>query len=187
MIDMGWKTSACRVACLAAAVTLSPVQVSFAKPPAVEIAEGELPPPISLDDSLGAKVELEALQGRIVIVTFWATWCGPCMNELPILATIQKKVGPDRLQVVAVNWKEYSSKPARLKYRALFDGLEKAGVRLVFDQYDKVSNSYGIDAVPHMFILGKDGRVVHNHEGYSQQNLPAIVNELNALLSQRQG
>lgn len=167
-------------------VTLVGVQSSQAKPAdPVEILEGQTPPPILLDDTLGRKVDLTALQGRIVIITFWATWCGPCMNELPILATIQKKVGPDRLQVVAVNWKEYSAKPARVKYRALFDALEAAGVQLAFDGTNRVSTSYGIDAVPHMFILGKDGRVVHNHEGYSQENLPAIVNELNVLLAQR--
>ncbi len=177
-----------RAAVLLAAVVLVSCQASLAKPPAapaVVIAEGEAPPPISLKDSAGRMVELEAMTGRIVIVTFWATWCGPCLNELPILATIQKKVGPDRLQVVAVNWKEYSSKPSRAKYRALFDALENAGVRLAFDEYDRVSNAYGIDAIPHMFIIGKDGRVVHNHEGYSLNALPAIVDELNVLLAER--
>ena len=83
-----------RAAILLAAVVLAPCQASLAKPPAepaVVIAEGEAPPPISLKDSAGRMVELEAMTGRIVIVTFWATWCGPCLNELPILATIQKK------------------------------------------------------------------------------------------------
>lgn len=182
---MRFTRSIWMAACLGVA-TLMGVQASQAKPTdPVEILEGQAPPPIQLDDTLGKKVDLKALQGRIVIITFWATWCGPCMNELPILATIQKKVGPDRLQVVAVNWKEYNSKPARVKYRALFDALEAAGVQLAFDGNNSVSTSYGIDAIPHMFILAKDGRVVHNHEGYSQENLPAMVNELNVLLAQR--
>lgn len=57
-------------------------------------------------DDEGKVVRVSDFKGRVVIVTFWATWCGPCMKELPVLSGIQKRAGTEQLQVIAVNYKE---------------------------------------------------------------------------------
>ena len=64
---------------------------------------GDVPPSYLGKDQKGKKVELADLRGKVVIVTFWATWCVPCRKELPVLETIQRHAGQDRVRVVAVN------------------------------------------------------------------------------------
>lgn len=51
----------------------------------------------------GKKISAEQFRGKVLIVSFWATWCPPCLKELPVLDGIQSKVGKDKLQVVSVN------------------------------------------------------------------------------------
>src|ERR1700675_944122 len=54
----------------------------------------------------GEPVPLSSQRGKLVILTFWASWCGPCKRELPILENAQKLIGKDRLTVLAVSFKE---------------------------------------------------------------------------------
>src|SRR5262249_28012720 len=69
-------------------------------------------------DGSGKQVHLSDYRGKLVIVTFWASWCTPCRKELPVLATIQKEATHDRLQVFAVNWQENRDQFLQIK-RAL--------------------------------------------------------------------
>src|SRR5258708_35746346 len=67
------------------------------------LGEGDKPPPVLGRDVDNQPVETKDYAGKVLMVTFWATWCGPCMRELPRLEAIQKGAGKDHLQVVAGN------------------------------------------------------------------------------------
>src|SRR6187455_345793 len=54
----------------------------------------------------GNKVRISDYHGKVVILSFWASWCEPCRKELPVLAGVVKQVGPDQLQVIAVNHRD---------------------------------------------------------------------------------
>src|SRR5258708_37945252 len=56
-------------------------------------------------DAAGNRVHLSDYRGKLVIVSFWASWCGPCRKELPVLAAIQKKGTRDKIAIFAVNWR----------------------------------------------------------------------------------
>lgn len=135
-------------------------------------------PPFDLGEALdGRAVDLRDYRGKAVIVTFWASWCGPCLKELPILGHVQDTVGRDALEVIAVNHKE-----PRREVLALVRANRNLKLTWVPDARGAANARYGIRALPHMFIIGADGRVAAVHRGYSEASLPRIVEEILAVL-----
>lgn len=140
-------------------------------------AVGEIPPPIGLNDRQGNPVDLDALKGKVVVVTFWASWCGPCRRELPMLGHVQKLVGREHLEVIAINMKE-----PRSDYLGILRANKDLGLTFAHDARGAVTDRYGVTALPNMFIIGQDGRIVRTHRGYSEAVLESFAEELLALL-----
>ena len=158
-------------------LALMPLSQSVAEtlpsPPKV----GEVPPQALGKDRKGNVIDLANYRGKVTIVTFWASWCGPCRRELPVLGHFQSVVGSDALEVIAVNFKE-----PRDDFRAIVQANRKLGLTYVHDRNGDVSDAYGVVALPHMFILDHDGKVAFTHRGYSEEAIPGIVNEILSLL-----
>ncbi len=138
---------------------------------------GEIPPDYLGRSSEGEEIRLSEGEGRIRIVTFWATWCSPCLKELPVLDAIQKKGGADRIEVIAINLKE-SKKQFRKALRA-FEGYE---ITFVHDRRGSVARNYDVEGIPHMVMVDVDGLIAYKHIGYNESALEGIVAEINALL-----
>ena len=94
-----------------------------------------------------------------------------------MLGHFQKAVGHDALEVIAVNFKE-----PREDYRAVIRANRDLELTYVHDMHGRVSDQYGVNSLPHMFILGHDGKVAYTHRGYSEESLPGIVEEILSLL-----
>lgn len=144
-----------------------------AVPPAV----GSLPPQLLGKDRAGNAVDLAALRGKVVIVTFWASWCPPCRAELPVLGHFQRVVGRDALEVVAINYKE-----PRQAFQNIVRKNRDIDLTWVHDARGSLSDQYGVRSLPHMFMLDREGRVAYVHNGYSEAALPGIINEVLSLL-----
>lgn len=140
-------------------------------------APGEVPPPILGKDQDGNVVDLEKHRGKVVVVTFWASWCGPCRREIPMLAKLQQAVGRDHLEVVAVNFKE-----PRRDYLSVLRANRGYDLTYIHDARGKVSDRYGVQALPNMFIIGADGKIAHVHRGYSEEVVDSFIAEMLALL-----
>jgi thiol-disulfide isomerase/thioredoxin len=138
---------------------------------------GEVPPPIGLKDRGGNVIDLAALQGKVVVVTFWASWCGPCRRELPMLGKVQEVVGREHLEVIAVNFKE-----PRRDFNAVIRANKNLDLTYVHDERGAVSDRYGVTALPNMFIIGQDGLIAQTHRGYSENVLQSFMQELLELL-----
>ncbi|MDE0421049.1 MAG: TlpA disulfide reductase family protein [Gammaproteobacteria bacterium] len=137
---------------------------------------GDVPPSYLGKDQKGKKVELEDLRGKVVIVTFWATWCVPCRKELSVLETIQQHAGRDRVHVVAVNIEK-----ARV-YRPMKRRLKDYKMTLTNDHYGRIKKSYGVNGIPHLVMIKKDGTIAAIKRGYSEAMVPAVIDEVNALM-----
>jgi thiol-disulfide isomerase/thioredoxin len=139
-------------------------------------AVGAVAPDFKSKDAVThAPIHLSEQQGKIVVLTFWATWCAPCRKELPILENLQKKVGKDRLIVYAVPFAE----PERT-YGALVRTFRSWQVTLVDDPRGSIAREYGIKAIPHLFLIGRDGRIAAEHTGYGDGSIQALVDDVNA-------
>ena len=111
-------------------------------------------------------------------MTFWATWCPYCLKELPILENIQNRVGKDKIEVIALNWKE-----DRDTYRAVRRALKDLTLTLTSDGTGRIGDAYGVEAIPYMLMIGKDGRIDSVRRGYSEDDLGDIAADLNRLLN----
>ena len=155
---------------------LTPIASALAKD-AASPTVGSVPPPLLGKDRDGNEVDLAALRGKVVIVTFWASWCPPCRKELPVLGHFQRVVGRDALEVVAINYKE-----PRRAFTDLVRQNRDIDLTWVHDARGNVSDLYGVQSLPHMFMLDREGRVAHVHRGYSEEALPGIINQVLGLL-----
>jgi thiol-disulfide isomerase/thioredoxin len=145
--------------------------------PVAQPAPGEIPP-----DDLGRSVAGETLtvssrKGKVVIVTFWASWCGPCRRELPVLGKLQKVVGREHLEVIAINFKE-----DRREFRDVIRANKDIALTYVPDPRGRISEQYGVTSLPNMFVIDRDGRIAHVHRGYSPEMVDGFVQEMLALL-----
>lgn len=138
---------------------------------------GDVPPDMLGKDTDGVLRTVSGHRGKVLIVTFWASWCGPCRKELPVLAKVQAAVGREHLEVVAVNFKED---------RRTFNEVRKLNrdfdLTYVHDAKGTTSDSYGVNSLPNMFIIDADGRVAHVHHGYSEAVFQKFIEEMLALL-----
>ncbi len=135
-------------------------------------------PPASLGQTRdGESIETTQYAGKVLVVTFWASWCGPCKKELPVLEGIQRIGGKDRIQVVAVNIEDSD------QFRKVAKALASLTLTLTHDYRKKSSEAYGVHGIPHMVIIGRDGKIVNVHRGYSEDALDSIVAEINTALA----
>ena len=144
-------------------------------PPSPET--GTTPPPDLGKDRHGNPVDLSKLKGKVVIVTFWASWCGPCRKELPVLGHFQKVVGRDALEVIAVNHKE-----DRRDFIDIVRANRNIDLTWVPDSYGKLNDAWGVRSIPRMFIIDREGNIAFRHIGYSEESLPGIIDEILSLL-----
>lgn len=161
-----WGKRVARAMAIAAALAaLGSATVADAGSGKVKV--GELAPDFTLTLIDGTKVTRDELRGQVVILNFWATWCGPCRTELPLLDTyynIQAKAG---LRVFAVATED--SVPAS-RMKQLFAAMHITPTR-------RVKGPYAVmDGVPTNIVIGRDGRV-----RYAKANA-FTLDQLNALL-----
>src|SRR5882724_1472705 len=106
----------------------------------------------------GEDVTLSSQHGKVVILTFWASWCPPCKRELPILENAQRALGKDRLVVFAVSHRDTEAALAAIKKLAA-----NWQINVMKDRNERVASLYSVSKIPRLFMIGRDGRVVANH------------------------
>ena len=144
---------------------------------ALAVEVGDVPPDYLGKSADKTKIYLSESHGKIRIITFWATWCAPCLKELPVLNALQKKGGANRIQVIAVNIND-----RKIDFRRALRKLEDYEIDFVFDYKKAVPDKYDVEGIPRMLIIDVDGRVAFQHVGYNESALTGIVEEINSLL-----
>jgi thiol-disulfide isomerase/thioredoxin len=120
----------------------------------------------------GSRVKVGQSAGKVTVVTFWASWCGPCKRELPMLEGLQR-AGWGRVQVVAINIEE------REKFRCMAPLLAPLALRVTHDDGNRAQAAYGVNGIPHMVVIGRDGKVIAVHRGFSEDEIDDLLDEVN--------
>ena len=114
---------------------------------------------VSMHDLDGGAIELASLHGKVTLINFWATWCGPCRAEIPDLVALQNKYR-DQLQVIGISEDEVSSDLVR---RFAADQGVNYPIVMLTPELEKVFS--GVRALPTTFLLDREGRLVQKHVG----------------------
>jgi peroxiredoxin len=135
-------------------------------------------PDFALKDATGATVKLSEYRGKVVLLNFWATWCGPCQIEIPWFIDFQQQYQDSNFVIVGVSldddgWK--SVKPYVEK--------KKINYRVVIGT-EELSQLYGgVDSLPTTFIIDREGRIASKHEGLISKS--DYLNEIVDLLKSK--
>jgi thiol-disulfide isomerase/thioredoxin len=141
---------------------------------------GEVPPDFLGHDAHGHDVRISELHGKVVIVSFWASWCGYCRKELPVLAALQKLKGIQDLQVIGVNHDDGYD-----EFKDLSRRWKNLDVILTYDAPDgRIGKPYDVKVLPFMVMIGRDGRVAHVYTGYGEDMLDTIMSDVDDLLAE---
>lgn len=125
----------------------------------LSVERDQLAPLFSLPDAQGQLVSLASYDGDVVLVNFWATWCIPCRDEMPVLEAAYQKHRGRGFRVVAVNVQE---RPDQVIAYGRELGLT---FPLLLDEAGEVKTAYRVQALPRSFFLARDGRVIRIHPG----------------------
>lgn len=165
------------VACLLALGLLLAATPCIAKAPA--LAEGNIAP-ARVGEGRGVEpISLADARGKVIVLSFWASWCPPCRKELPVLENIQRAAGKEQLLVVAVNYKEEE----RL-VRRLVGKMGDAQMTFTRDANGTLAKRFGLKALPMMVLIDRAGRIDIIRTGYSEDELDKLLDALNRLLAE---
>lgn len=141
---------------------------------------GEVPAAYLGYDIEGEKIYLDSYLGKVVVVSFWASWCAPCLQELPVLNAFQKEAGAELMQVFAVNYKE-----SKRHYRKVQKAISEPLPELIFTHDDKgyIGKKYGVEGLPNLFVIGKDGKIFYHSVGFGESSIDKLVTVLNEAIS----
>lgn len=148
---------------IAVAVALVFVERYWISPATTSIAKSarEFPkaPEFSLTSLAGDKIDLRDYRGKVVLLDFWATWCGPCRIEIPGFVQLQQKYGSQGFDIIGVSM-DSGSEPVRRFYKTF-----NMNYPVVMGS-DKLGELYGgILGLPTSFLIGRDGRIYAKHVG----------------------
>jgi len=133
-------------------------------------------PRIDLLHPDGSRFDWDALRGKVVLVNFWATWCEPCVAEMPALQRLREQLGPEGFEVLGVNIREG---PARIE-----PFVRKVGIRfpIVRDTDGAVTKAWGVGVYPTSFIVDRGGLIRYVLVGESEWTTPAVLSRIRPLL-----
>ena len=137
---------------------------------------GGATPALALKDLDGRTIRLADLKGKVVVVNFWATWCGPCVAEMPAMQQLRDKIGSARFDVLAVNYREGTPR--------INEFLKKRPLQLpiVRDADGAARTAWGVKVFPTSFVVDAEGRIRYSVQGDADWMSSKVESQIRDLL-----
>jgi peroxiredoxin len=137
---------------------------------------GQEAPDFVLKSASGTNMRLSEYRGNVVMINFWATWCGPCRQEMPLLDDLYSRYERVGFSLLGVNIDDDSSRAMQM--------AEELGVSfpVLFDERKEVSKLYQVEAMPVTVLVDREGKVRHVHLGYKPGYEEKYLTEIRSLL-----
>lgn len=156
-----------RILCTLILILLAPLTLAVP-------STGEAPN-FTLKSAAGSNIRLSEHRGEVVMINFWASWCGPCRQEMPHLDALYQRYSPLGFTVLGVNVEQD---------RAMADKILRdipVTFPILFDDQNQVSELYNVDAMPVTVLVDRSGNIRSVHRGYKPGFEATYESEIRAL------
>lgn len=140
------------------------------------VTQQDIAPDFTLKSLEGSNLRLEEYRGQVVLINFWASWCGPCRQEMPILDRLHQRYEDTGFAVLGVNV-EGDAGPAQQLVNETHVSFP-----VLIDEGQKVSEAYDLEAMPSTYVVDRDGKVRYVHRGYKPGDEAKYVEIVKALI-----
>lgn len=135
-------------------------------------------PDFTLPAREGGQISLEQLKGQVVMLNFWASWCGPCRQEMPLLDTLYQRYSALGFTLLGVNVEADTQDAERWLAQT------PVSFPVLFDKDSQVSKLYDVSAMPSTVFIDRQGNVRYLHRGYKPGDENEYLNQIRALLKE---
>ena len=134
------------------------------------------PNPIALKDINGKSYNISEYKDRVIVVNFWATWCTPCIKEIPSLNNLRKAMHDKSFELISINYAE--------KAETIREFMKMVNVEfpVLLDEEGKESAKWKVIAFPSTFVIGKDGLIHYGVNAGIEWDTPEVLDTINRML-----
>ena len=140
------------------------------------VAFADAAPDFTLKSSTGENIRLAEQRGQVVMLNFWASWCGPCRQEMPLLDGISKKYGKMGFVLYGINVDQDTTDAQKVLQKI------KVSYPILFDPESKLSSLYKVEAMPSSVFIDKKGNVRFIDRGYAPGDEEKYIKQIQELI-----
>ena len=129
----------------------------------------------------GNDIRLSDFEGKIVYVDFWASWCGPCRQSLPLYEDLYKRLSSDRFQLLAVNLDEDINDAKNFLRR------HPVSYPVLLDPAGNSARAWSVPVMPTSYLVDFDGKLAHSYAGFEASHMGKIEHDIQTLLERMPG
>jgi thiol-disulfide isomerase/thioredoxin len=141
---------------------------------------GKLAPEFTGYTISGDTVKLSDYKGKVIVVDFWASWCGPCKEEFPFLIDLYNSYSGKNFSVIAVNLDDDASKVNKF----LSNIGKDVPFKIIFDKNSNLPPLYNVDGMPSSYIIDKKGILRYLNVGFKNSDKEKFINEIEKFLNE---